>query len=178
MHRFVTQQQDSRKEVWAKFYGKRKAVNLGIGGDRTQHVIWRLNNGNLYRITPKVAVVMIGTNNSGSNSRKQIAEGVTSIITQLRKKLPETKILLLAVFPRGPNKTDKRRQVNEETNAIIAKLDDGKHVYYMDIGPKFLEKDGTLTKVIMPDLLHLSPKGYAIWAESVEDKLAALLGEN
>lgn len=165
------------KQVWAKFYNNRNAVNLGIGGDRTQHVIWRLDNGNLYRIQPKAAVIMIGTNNSGSNSPEQIADGVTTIVEQLRDKLPETKILLLAIFPRGADKSDKRRQVNEATNEIIAKLDDGKHVHYLDIGPKFLEADGTLTREIMPDLLHLSPKGYTIWAESIEGPLAKLLGE-
>ena len=120
---------------------------------------------------------MIGTNNSGSNSPSQIADGVTTIVKQLRAKLPETKILLLAIFPRGTNKSDKRRQVNEATNAMIAKLDDGKHVHYLDIGPKFLQEDGTLTREIMPDLLHLSPQGYTIWAESIEGPLAKLLGE-
>ena len=165
------------KGVWEKFYGKRKAVNLGIGGDRTQHVIWRLDNGNLYNIKPKVAVIMIGTNNSGSNTPEQIADGVEVIVKQLRKKTPDTKILLLAVFPRGTNNDDKRRQVNEKTNAIFSKFDDGKHVHYLDIGKKFLEKDGTLTKEIMPDLLHLSEKGYTIWAESIEEKLATLLAE-
>lgn len=165
------------KEVWQKFYGERKAVNLGIGGDRTQHVIWRLDNGNLYRIKPQAAVVMIGTNNSGSNTPEQIADGVKVIVNQLRTKLPETKVLLLAVFPRGANKDDKRRQVNEAANKIFSKLHDGEHVHYLDIGPKFLEEDGTLTREIMPDLLHLSPQGYTIWAESIEDKLSGLLGE-
>lgn len=164
------------KGVWAKFYGERNAVNLGIGGDRTQHVIWRLDNDNVKDIAPKAAVVMIGTNNSGSNTPEQIAEGVAVIVKQLRTKLPETQVLLLAVFPRGTNKVDKRRQVNEKANAIFSKLDDGKHVHYLDIGPKFLQDDGTLTKDIMPDLLHLSPKGYTIWAESIEEKLAKLLG--
>jgi lysophospholipase L1-like esterase len=167
----------SGKKAWAKFYGERNAVNLGIGGDRTQHVIWRLDNGNVKNISPKVAVIMIGTNNSGSNSSEQIADGVEVIVKQLREKLPEMKILLLGVFPRGENKADKRREVNEGANAIFAKLDDGKHVHYLDIGDSFLEEDGTLTREIMPDLLHLSEKGYTIWAESIEDKLSALLGK-
>jgi lysophospholipase L1-like esterase len=165
------------KGVWEKFYGKRNAVNLGIGGDRTQHVIWRLDNGNVKDISPKAAVIMIGTNNSGSNTPEQIAEGVSVIVKQLREKLPQTKILLLAVFPRGENKADKRRQVNEGANAIFSKLDDGEHVFYLDIGQKFLQDDGTLTREIMPDLLHLSEEGYTIWAESIEAKLAELLGE-
>jgi len=165
------------KGVWARFYGKRNAVNLGIGGDRTQHVIWRLDHDNVKNISPQAAVVMIGTNNSGSNTPEQIAEGVAVIVKQLRAKLPETKVLLLAVFPRGTDKNDKRRQVNEKANAIFKELADGTHVHYLDIGPKFLQEDGTLTREIMPDLLHLSEKGYAIWAESIEPSLKKLMGE-
>ncbi len=174
----ITQGWEGRgKGVWEKFYGKRNTVNLGIGGDRTQHVIWRLDNGNLKDITPKAAVIMIGTNNSGSNSSKEIADGVRAIVKQIRAKSPKTQILLLGVFPRGTNNEDKRRQVNEGANKIFSKLDNGKYVHYLDIGPKFLEKNGTLTREIMPDLLHLSEKGYTIWAESIEAKLAKLLGE-
>lgn len=174
----ITQGWEGRgKNVWAKYYGKRNAVNLGIGGDRTQHVIWRLDNGNIKGISPKLAVIMIGTNNSGNNSSEQIADGVTVIVKQLRKKLPEMKVLLLAVFPRGPNKDDKRRQVNEKANAIFAKLADGKQVHYLDIGPKFLAEDGTLSREIMPDLLHLTEKGYTIWADSIETKVAELMKE-
>ena len=128
-------------------------------------------------ITPKAAVIMIGTNNAGSNTSKEIADGVTAIVKQIRTKSPKTQILLLGVFPRGTNNADKRRQVNEGANAIFSKLDDGKHVHYLDIGPKFLEKDGTLTRKIMPDLLHLSEAGYTIWAESIAAKLKELMGE-
>jgi len=174
----ITQGWEGRgKKVWAKHYAKRNAVNLGIGGDRTQHVIWRLDNGNLHRIKPKAAVIMIGTNNSGSNSSQEIADGVEVIVKQLRKKLPETKVLLLGVFPRGANKADKRRQVNEGANATFKKIADGKSVHYLDIGQKFLKEDGALPREIMPDLLHLSEKGYTIWAESIEAKLKELMGE-
>ena len=163
------------KGVWAEYYGKRNAVNLGISGDRTQHVIWRLDNGNFKDITPKAAVIMIGTNNSGSNTSQEIADGVTKIVEQIRKKSPKTKILLLAVFPRGANKDDGRRKVNQGANQIFAKLDDGKHIHYLDIGKAFLDDDQTLPREIMPDLLHLSPQGYEIWAKSIEAKLASLL---
>jgi beta-glucosidase len=95
----------------------------------------------------------------------------------LRNKTPKTKILILGVFPRGANPADKRRKVNEGANAIFKKLADGKAVHYLDIGPKFLEKDGTLTHKIMPDLLHLSEGGYTIWAESIEAKLKELMRE-
>lgn len=165
------------KTVWAKFYGKRNAVNLGIGGDRTQHVIWRLANGNLYDITPKAAVIMIGTNNAGSNSPQEIADGVGVIVKQIRTKSPKTKLLLLATFPRGKDANDKRRKVNQASNVIVEKLADGKAVFYLDIGKNFLNEDGVLTRKIMPDLLHLSVEGYEIWGKSIEAKLAELMGE-
>lgn len=167
----------SGKNVWEKYYGKRNAVNLGIGGDRTQHVLWRLDHGNIDGISPKLAVVMIGTNNAGDNTPEEIADGVEAIVKKLRTKLPETKILLLAIFPRGPNPDDPHRQVNEKANALIAKLDDGQHVEYLDIGKRFLTDDGTLTREIMPDLLHPREKGYTIWAEAIEPIVAKALGE-
>ena len=174
----ITQGWEGRgKTVWAKHYGKRSAVNLGIGGDRTQHVLWRLDNGNLQEISPKLAVVMIGTNNSGSNSPEQIAEGITAIVHKIRSSTPDTKVLLLAVFPRGTDSADKRRKVNEATNAIVKKLDDGQHVFYLDIGAKFLNDEGVLTREIMPDLLHLSEPGYEIWADSIEPHVAKLMGD-
>src|SRR5262249_25243781 len=123
------------KDEWAKHYSTRNAVNLGIGGDRTQHVLWRLDNGNIDGVKPKAAVIMIGTNNSGSDSAEQIAEGVKAIVDKLRTKLPETKLLLLAVFPRSEKPSEEKRVKLAKVNEIIAKLDDGKYVYYLDIGP-------------------------------------------
>jgi beta-glucosidase len=164
------------KAAWEKFYGERKAMNAGIGGDRTQHVLWRLDNGNIKGISPKVAVVMIGTNNAKVNSPAETAAGIEAIVNKLRAALPQTKVLLLAVFPRGATPDDALRKKNTAVNETIAKLDDGEHVFFLDIGPKFLTADGTLEKAIMPDLLHLSPRGYEIWAESVEPKLTELLG--
>ena len=165
------------KKVWKKHYGKRNAVNLGISGDRTQHVLWRLDHGNIDGIAPKAAVLMIGTNNSGSNTSEEITEGVKGVVDKLRKKLPKTKLLVLAIFPRGINDKDKQRQVNRKSNQFIAKLADDKMVHYLDIGQRFLETDGTLSREIMPDLLHLSPKGYSIWAEAIEPTVAKLLDE-
>lgn len=164
------------KDVWKKSYGERNAVNLGIGGDRTQHVIWRLENGNLAGIKPKAAVIMIGTNNSGGDTPENIAKGITAVVKKVQEKSPTTKILLLGIFPRGENDSNKQRQTNEKTNEIVSKLDDGKQVFYLDIGKKFLDADGnTLSKEVMPDLLHLSPKGYQIWADNIESKLAELM---
>jgi beta-glucosidase len=165
------------REVWEKYYGNRHAVNLGIGGDQTQHVLWRLEHGNLDGIHPKLAVLMIGTNNSGSNTPEQIAAGVRAIVEKLRSSLPATKVLVLAIFPRGPNPEFPSRKVNEAANERIAKLADGKNVFYLDIGKKFLKEDGTLTKDIMPDFLHPNPRGYEIWASSIEPTVARLMAE-
>jgi beta-glucosidase len=166
------------KDAWAKHYAKRNAVNLGIGGDRTQHVLWRLDHGNVDGIAPKLAVLMIGTNNSNGtdNTAEEIGAGIEAIVKKLREKLPNTKVLVLAVFPRGA-KPNPQREKNAKASEIAAKLADGKMVYFLDIGPKFLTADGTLEKDIMPDLLHLSPKGYDIWAEAIEPKVAELMGE-
>ncbi len=166
------------RKVWQKYYARRKAINLGIGGDRTQHVLWRLDNGNIEGISPKLAVIMIGTNNSGSNTPQEIADGNQQIINKLRAKLPKMKLLVLAVFPRGSDDNDKRRQVNAQANELIAKMADGQMVHYLDIGKHFLEDDGkTLSRKVMPDLLHLNPKSYETWAASIEPQVAKLLGE-
>lgn len=165
------------KQAWADAYGKRNAVNLGIGGDRTQHVLWRLENGNIEGIKPKLAVIMIGTNNSGSNTSAQIAEGITAIVHKLREKLPETKILLLGIFPRGVDDEDAKRKVNAGANEIVAKLADGKMIEYLDIGPKFLDDKHVLSKEVMPDLLHLTPAAYKTWADSIESHVARMMGE-
>ena len=164
-------------KVWKKLFEPMKAANFGIGGDRTQHVLWRLQNGELEGFKPKVVVLMIGTNNTGSDSAAQIAEGVEAIVKTIRTKSPTTKVMLLAVFPRGAEPGTPVRAKIDEINKTISKLDDGANVRYLDIGTKFLKDDGTLTKDIMPDFLHLSAKGYDIWAASIEAKLKELLGE-
>ncbi len=167
------------KEVWNKYYASRKAFNLGIGGDRTQHVLFRLENGNIDGIHPKLAVVMIGTNNSNQddNTAEEIAEGISAIVKQLRVKLPKTKVLVLGVFPRGETPTPQREKI-AKVNRLIAKLADGKTVYVLDIGIHFLQADKTIRKEIMPDYLHLTPRGYEIWAVAIEGTLRELLGED
>jgi lysophospholipase L1-like esterase len=165
------------KEVWKKYYEKRNAVNLGIGGDRTQQVIWRLENGNIEGISPKLAVLMIGTNNSRLDTPEDIAAGVKAIVEKLRTQLPEMKILVLAIFPRGENDNNRLRKVNNKTNEAIAKFADDKMVFFLDINEKFLTPEHILSKEIMPDLLHPNEKGYEIWAEAMEPTVAKLLGE-
>jgi len=165
------------KEVWAKSFTQWQPVNFGIGGDRTQHVLWRIENGELAdTFKPKACVLMIGTNNVGGDSAEAIAKGVTKIVETIRTKTPNTKILLLAVFPRGEKASpNPGREKLAQVNKIISKLNDDKHVFYMDIGAKFLQPDGTLPKDIMPDLLHPNEKGYEIWAEAITPKLTELM---
>jgi lysophospholipase L1-like esterase len=166
------------KNPWQQHYGNRKAMNLGIGGDRTQHVLWRLDNGNIDGIKPKLAVIMIGTNNSNGNDNtaEEIADGVRAIVAKLRQSLPEMKILLLGVFPRGEKHNPQREKIYK-LNQLARQSADGKTVRYLDIGEKFLNDDGSLSKDVMPDFLHLSEKGYEIWASSIEPQVAELLGE-
>jgi beta-glucosidase len=165
------------KEVWAKHYTPRKALNLGVSGDQTQHVLWRLEHGNVDGLAPKAAVVMIGTNNTGGGqTAEQIAEGVQAVTDKLKEKLPKTKVLLLAIFPRG-EKADPKRALVASVNQLLAKVADGKRVFFLDIGPKLVGADGVIDPAIMPDLLHLSAKGYAIWADAIEADLKKVLEE-
>lgn len=209
------------QKAWQEHFGSFKPVNLGIGGDQTGHVLWRITEGHeLDHLKPKAAVIMIGTNNTGGHSAQQIAGGIQAIVEELRRQKPEIKVLVLGVFPRG-NANDAERSVaqisegikpiNEELkkeqpdpkrlntlvrnlerqrgtipaaklnkkiveiNAIIAKLDDGKNVFFKDIGKQFLDENGGLSGDIMPDYLHLSPKGYDLWGKAVKDDIGKLL---
>ena len=181
--------ENSGKQMWDKYYAPRNAVNMGFSGDQTQQVLWRLQNGEIENIKPKLAVLMIGTNNTPDSnaSVKQIAEGVEAIACQLRTKLPETKILILAIFPRGSYEQRKDKVTegtpnalwakNNKINKLISKFADNKMVFFLDINKKFLNKNGVLTREIMPDLLHPNEKGYQIWAETMEPTIVKLMGE-
>jgi len=173
----------SGSNVWNQFYGQRKVINMGVSGDRTEHVLWRFEQGQLAGIKAKVAVVMIGTNNSGKNkdgtdtyTDADILEGVTAIVKQIRARQPDTKIMLLAIFPRSRNFSPQRGRLLE-INQALARLDDGKTIFFIDLGPKFIEDDGSISKDIMPDALHPNEAGYQIWAKAIEPKLKELLGE-
>ena len=165
--------------VWEKYYAKRNALNIGFSGDRTEHVLWRLQHGAVDDISPKLAILMIGTNNAGHRKEdpKDTALGVQAILEEMKTRLPKTKILLLAIFPRGKDANDPLRKLNEGTNKIIQDYADDKVVFFLNINDKFLEKGGVLPKTIMPDLLHPNKKGYEIWAEAMEPTVKELMGE-
>jgi lysophospholipase L1-like esterase len=165
------------KKTWDTAFGGWKAGNFGIGGDRTEHVLWRLQNGELDGVSPKAFVIMIGTNNVGTSTPEQVAAGVTAIVKTIQGKNPTAHILLLAIFPRGAGPTDRNRLANDAANKIIAKLDDGKLVKYMDIGPKFLDDKGVLLAgTFNTDNLHPVEKGYQIWADAITPILTEWLG--
>jgi lysophospholipase L1-like esterase len=209
------------QKAWQEHFGPFKPVNLGIGGDQTGHVLWRITEGHeLDHLEPKAAVIMIGTNNIGGHTAQQIAGGIKAIVEELKRQKPHIKVLVLGVFPRGSSADAERsldqiaggiRPIDEELkkekpdvkrlntlvrdlerqrgtipaaklhktvaqiNAIIAGLDDGKSVFYKDIGKEFLDQDGGLSGEVMPDYLHLSAKGYDIWGRAIKGDLEKLV---
>ena len=168
-------QGDDNQAMFDKYFGKYKTANFAIAGDTTQGVLWGLKNGEGQGFQPKAIMLMIGTNNSGSFSGPEIAEGVGAVVLEMRKDFPNAKILLLAIFPRGmPG--DPVRDKLAEVNRIISRLDDQKNVFYMDIGRQFLDAQGKfLPDAFRPDNLHPAAKGYDIWGAAVQDKLAELM---
>jgi beta-glucosidase len=167
------------KESWAQYYEQRNAVNLGFGGDRTENVLWRLQHGEIDGINPKVAVLMIGTNNTGHRlqSPHYTAEGIQRLLVELRNRLPSTNILLLAVFPRGESRNDPARKINDEINRLIEPFADNQKIFYLNINHIFLTADGKLSREVMPDLLHLNAASYAAWAAAMEPMLSKLMRE-
>jgi len=161
-------------DVQKKYFGDVKIANFAVAGDTTQGVLWGLQNGEGQGRKPKAVMLMIGTNNTGPNTGPEIAEGVGAVVYELRKDFPNAKILLLAIFPRGAGPTDANRVKNEEANKIIAKLDDGKNVFFRNINAKFLDSEGKLIG-FRPDNLHPTAQGYEIWANAVVDTLKGWL---
>lgn len=168
-------QGDANKAMFDKYFGAYKTANFAIAGDTTQGVLWGLKNGEGQGFHPKAVMLMIGTNNAGSSSGPEIAEGVGAVVLELRKDFPDAKILLLAIFPRS-TPADPIRAKLAEANRIISKLDDQRHVFYTDIGPKFLDDKGVfLPDSFRGDNLHPQAKGYDIWGAAVQDKIAELM---
>ncbi len=179
----ITDNWSRAPQIFEKYYGGFQPANFGIGGDTTQNVIWRIENGELDGIHPKVVVLMIGTNNSASNTAGEIAAADAKIIRMIQARIPGTKILLLAIFPRGPRKNTNgtpdnyvlRMSVIGPVNEQLARLDDGKNVRYLDIGPKFFGADGKIPDAIMGDHLHPTVAGYQIWADAMQPLLDEML---
>lgn len=168
-------QNDDNKKVFEKYFGSYKTANFAISGDTTQGVLWGLKNGEGQGFQPKAIMLMIGTNNSGSHTAPEIAEGIGAVVLEMRHDFPDAKILLLAVFPRSVPGDPVRDKI-AEVNRIISRLDDQKHVFYLDIGSTFLDEKGVfLPNTFRPDNLHPVAGGYEIWGEAVRAKLAELM---
>jgi lysophospholipase L1-like esterase len=168
-------QGDANKAMFDKYFGSMKTANFAIAGDTTQGVLWGLKNGEGQGFQPKAVMLMIGTNNTAANTAPEIAEGVGAVVLELRKDFPDAKILLLAIFPRS-TPGDAVRDKIADVNRIISKLDDQRHVFYMDIGAKFLDESGKfLPDSFRADNLHPQAKGYDIWGAAVKDKIADLM---
>ena len=168
--------------VWDAYYGDRNAVNIGSSGDRTYHMLWHFQNGGLDGMkdrNPKVVVVMIGTNNRGEPGAKgeDTAYGVLALLKEIHAKLPQSKILLMPIFPRGKTPADEGRLRNEPINRILHTYVDNKTVHWLDIGHVFLDDQGNLKTDLMPDGLHPNLDGYWTWAEAMEPTLSKLLGD-
>ena len=166
------------KQSWQKL-ARYNPADFGISADRTEHVLWRITNGELDGIAPKVVVIMIGTNNIGHFQEEQpewAAEGVRKIVETVHARLPQTEVLLLAVFPRGGKDSSARQKV-DAINRIICKLDDGKKTRYLDMSDRFLDADGEILKDIMPDSLHPNAQGYDIWYDAMQPLLDKMMNE-
>jgi lysophospholipase L1-like esterase len=169
------------KAMFDKYFGSMKTANFAIAGDTTQGVLWGLRNGEGQGFQPKAIMLMIGTNNTGGTNNAgtataaEIAEGVGAVVQEMRTDFPQAKILLLAIFPRGVPGDSVRDKI-AEINRMIERLDDQRHVFYLDIGAKFLDDKGYfLADAFRPDNLHPLAKGYDIWGAAVKDKVAELM---
>ncbi|WUR11408.1 GDSL-type esterase/lipase family protein [[Empedobacter] haloabium] len=165
------------KDEWARRYARYHALNLGYSGDRTENILWRLQHGEVDGLAPKVVVLMAGTNNTGHRQEdpRTTAAGLERIVAELRQRLPESKVLVLGIFPRDARPDSRQRRINDDINRIIAGLADHRHVFYHDVSPAFLDAHGVLPKDVMPDLLHPNARGYALWGEAMEPVLQRLL---
>lgn len=184
----ITERWRVAPDIWERYYGSYQPANFGIGGDRTQHVIWRIEHGELDGISPKVTVLMLGTNNSLDYTADEIAAADRKIVGMIRAKLPQTKILLLGIFPRGPRdakggpvteahvaEAAKRMQTIDAVNADLAKLDNGRDIRFLNINRVFLDTDGRIPTTVMPDQLHPGPAGYQLWADAMQSHLKEMM---
>ncbi len=165
------------RKAWKQHFKPRHTLNLGFSGDRTENVLWRLRNGEVEGLSPKLITLMIGTNNTGHRTEppEETAAGIKEILRELRARMPQAKILLLAIFPRDEKPDGKMRQQNNAINAIIKDFADDKHIFFLDIGDQFLDANGNLPKNIMPDALHPNGDGYQIWVDAMMPVIEKLL---
>lgn len=166
--------------VWDEYYQSRRALNLGFNGDRTEHVLWRLMNGEIDHIQPKLVVLLIGTNNTGHrmDPAEETALGVESILSVVKRKLPNTVVLLLAIFPRSAKPNQRLRKLNDEVNQKIRLFEDKINVFFLNINHLFIDEKGELSSNMMLDFLHPSDSQYQRIAEALEPMIARFLDDD
>jgi lysophospholipase L1-like esterase len=162
------------QKLFDERYGPR-AANFGVDGDRIEHVLWRIENGELDGIKPKVIVLLIGTNNSNVDDGTLIAAGVKNLIDQIHKRTPTSKFLVLSIFPRAKPDDKKQMPRIDQANPLIAKLDNGTTVRVLDLRPEFVGPDGKLKADLFHDQLHPNAAGYQVWADTMQPVLDQLL---
>ncbi len=166
-------------QVWGRVFGTYRSANFGIGGDATQNLLWRLDNGCIGALRPKVVVLLIGVNNLGreQHTPEETARGVRAVVERLSAGFPEAKLVVFGIFPADAAPGTPFRRAIADTNRLLAPLHDGRRVFFHDIGAGFLEPDGTLTAEVSPDSLHLSEEGYRRWADKLAPLVAELMNE-
>lgn len=171
--------ENAGKNVWDQYFGDISSHNLGYSGDRTENVLWRIENGALEGLSPELTVLMIGTNNTGhrQDAPECTASGIEMIVDQLLNNLPDSQILLLAIFPRGHEPDHELRQLNNKINEQIAQFSSKPGVHFLDINQIFLTEEGLLPEEIMPDMLHPNENGYQLWAEAIKPVINDLLNK-
>jgi lysophospholipase L1-like esterase len=172
---------ENRQEVWEKYLDQYRAVNMGFSGDRIENVIWRLQNGTLENINPKVAVILIGTNNTDGNhylnisTPEELAGGIWKICEIVQEKLPGTKILILGILPYG-YKPNHRNNINKATNKLVSKFPEkNRNIHFTDIGHVYLDTEGKVREELMPDYLHPNPEGHLLMFEALQEDIARLM---
>lgn len=167
-------------EEWEALFGKYRTLNLGFGWDRTQNVLWRLDNGEFDGLKPKAVILNIGTNNfsqtenARASTPEETAAAVQEICRRIHEKAPEAQIILMAVFPRGEKPDNPHRQKINALNSLLKPLGEGKGIFFLDIEPQLVNADGTISKEILSDFCHPAPKGYKIWAEALKNTFKEL----
>lgn len=166
------------RESWNDHYAGRRVANFAIEGDRTQNVLWRIDDGLFDGMAPRLIVIGIGTNNTAESGANEIALGVAAIVARLRARVPDAELLVLGLLPRGTWRAgDPLRARVEETNARLAAFAAERRVAYLDLGRRFLRADGGLDRSRLPDGLHPGADGYRALAEGLEAELTRILGE-
>lgn len=173
----ITQGWDS--EIWQQHFGPFNAANFGIGGDKTQNLLWRLQNGGAGKLQPKLVVLMIGVNNFGhdNDSAEDVVKGVDAILDEINKRFPSSKILLLGILPYGEKQDgDNRKRVNR-ANTLLKKMGEQRAIVFRDYGSLFVDGEGNIPRELMGDLLHPTAKGYALLAEQLAPLLTELMNK-